>query len=403
MRSLSILLRHLTIVTGLLTAAIDPTQAQGNLDRRIRQNQARLDSIRRARETLQDELESLRGRARDITSEINNIEQQKNLTNRVVNELDRQMASMTSQLDTITMDLMLAQDALVEANAVLERRLAQIYKRGTLWGFQVLLAAESFGDLLSRYKYLQLVSRQDRALSHEIEDLRDRISGQRRQHVSAQTTLAQQREQRGEELQRFVRLEQQRQNTLRQTRASEQTAASRLDSLAAAAEALNTLLTALEAERRRAISRGDRTNLEGSISESDLGSLNWPVDGRVLYRFGAAPGPDGTRIINQGIGIAAALGTPIEAVASGLVEVAGLFGTYGPTIVLDHGNGFRTLYFYLSRFDVSVGQMVTVGQVIGRTGGTASDHGPHLEFQIRQEVSGQPIALDPENWLRRRR
>ena len=133
------------------------TQAQQNIDRRIRDNRARLDSIRQERESLENELERLRGRARDITGEIRNIEQQRDVTARVVNELDRQMASMTSQLDTVTMDLMLAQDALAETHAVLERRLTEIYKRGPLYAFQVVLAAESFGDLLSRYKYLYLV------------------------------------------------------------------------------------------------------------------------------------------------------------------------------------------------------------------------------------------------------
>ena len=70
---------------------------------------------------------------------------------------------------------MLAQDALDEKHAVLERRLVDIYKRGALYGYQVLLAAESFGDLLSRYKYLYLVSRQDRTLTDEMNRLRNRI------------------------------------------------------------------------------------------------------------------------------------------------------------------------------------------------------------------------------------
>ena len=396
---------YLILGAAVLGATADQVYGQGDLDRRIRSNQARLDSIRRERQELENELQALRGRARDITSEIRNIEQQKNLTNRVVNELDRQMASMTSQLDTITMDLLLAQDALVETDAVLERRLAQIYKRGPLWAFQVLLAAESFGDLVSRYKYLHLVSRQDRALSHEIEDLRDRISVQRQQHVSAQNALAQQRELRGEELQRFVRLERQRQNTLQQTRASERAAASRLDSLAAAAGALNTLLTQLEDERRRAVARGDRTDVAGTIGDRDLGTLEWPLEGDLVYRFGRAPGPSGTDILYEGIGIQAEPGTPVRAVATGVVALAGLFGTYGPTIILDHGNGFRTVYLYLSRFDVALGQAVTAGEIIGRSGGATSDHGPHIEFQIRQAPGGssEPVALDPENWLRKRR
>ena len=387
------------LLAGVLGGARQ-LHGQAELDRRIRANQARLDSIRREREQLEAELERLRGRARDITSEISLIERQKTITSRVVNELDRQMAAMTSQVDTITMDLMLAQDALAETNAVLQRRLAQIYKRGPLWAFQVLLAAESFGDLLSRYKYLHLISRQDRAMVAEMEELHDRITEQRRQQVSARNAIELQRAERSDELDRYVRLEQRRQNTLRQMQASQRAAASRIDSLAAAEERLNDIINALENERRRAIARGDRPDAAGTITETDVGSLPWPVDGEVIYQWGRETQPDATSIRRHGIGIAVPEGTPVRAVAGGSVEDARGLGTYGPSIIIDHGGGFYTLYLYLSGFEVRPGDQVIAGQVIGQSGGRTSDEGPHIEFQIRGRGG---IALDPESWLGRRR
>jgi septal ring factor EnvC (AmiA/AmiB activator) len=381
------------LLAGLL-ADTSPAGAQ-DLDRRIRANQARLDSIRREREQLESELNRLRGRARDISSEISLIERQKTITSRVVNELDRQMAAMTSQLDTITMDLMLAQDALAETNAVLQRRLAQIYKRGGLWAFQVLLAAESFGDLLSRYKYLHLVSRQDRAMAGEMEDLRDRITAQRGQQVSARNAIEAQRVERGDELERYVRLERRRQNTLRQMQASQRAAVSRIDSLAAAEDALNQLINSLVTERRRAIERGVPVDAAGTISPEDVGTLRWPVEGQVVYEWGRVTRPDGTSIRRNGVGIAVPEGTPVRAVASGTVVGASAMLTYGPSIIIDHGGGFYTLYLYLSSFDVRPNQVVSAGQVIGRSGGRASDAGPHIEFQIRQDR----ITLNPLNWL----
>ena len=381
-----------------LVASPDDAFAQQNLDRRIRENRARLDSIRRERESLENELDRLRSRARDLTSEIRNIERQRDVTARVVNELDRQMASMTSQLDTVTMDLMLAQDALAETHAVLNRRLTEIYKRGPLYAFQVMLAAESFGDLLSRYKYLYLVSRQDRALVQEVEELAERIEVQRRQHVSVRNELSQQLDDRGTELRRYQNLERQRQNTLRQTRQSTAATASRLDSLERAEEQLASIINSLEDARARAIARGDRT--EGTISTDDLGGLDWPVDrGNVLYEFGRYPGPDGTTLRRLGIGIGVPVGTPVRAVATGTVESATALLTWGPTVILNHGGGYYTLYLYLSGFDVQQGQLVSAGQVIGRSGGARSDEGPHIEFQIRE---GR-LTLDPWHWLRPRR
>jgi septal ring factor EnvC (AmiA/AmiB activator) len=389
----------IAVVAGTLLLVLpQDTHAQENIDRRIRDNRARLDSIRRERESLENELDRLRDRARDLASEIRNIERQRDVTERVVNELDRQMASMTSQLDTVTMDLMLAQDALAETHAVLERRLTEIYKRGALYAFQVLLSAESFGDLLSRYKYLYLVSRQDRALAQEIQELAERIEVQRGQHVSVRNELSQQLNDRGTELRRYRNLERQRQSTLVQTRRSTAATASRLDSLERAEGQLASIISSLEDARTRAIARGDRT--VGTISTDDLSRLEWPVDGgEVVYEFGRYSGPDGTRLRRLGMGIGVPVGTPVRAVATGTVESATALLTWGPTVILNHGGGYYTLYLYLSGFEVQRGQLVQGGQIIGRSGGARSDEGPHIEFQIRE---GQ-LTLNPRHWLRPRR
>ena len=173
-----------TAILLLLAGATSSVSAQrSDINRRIQQNQRRLDSIRLERSQLQDQLERLEGRAHTISGELENIDRQKSATSRIVNELDRQIGSMTAELDTVTLDLLLAEDALAETRAILDKRLVEIYKRGSLWIFEVLLAAESFGDLVSRYKYLYLVSRQDRALTRSVEELRDRVSAHRRELI----------------------------------------------------------------------------------------------------------------------------------------------------------------------------------------------------------------------------
>ena len=99
-----------------------------------------------------------------------------------MNEIERQIGGLASQLDRSSAELILAEDNLAERRAVLERRLVDIYKRGPLYTFQALFAAESFGDLLSRYKYLYLTSRQDRALVTDVEKLRNRVVTERQHH-----------------------------------------------------------------------------------------------------------------------------------------------------------------------------------------------------------------------------
>ena len=113
-------------------------------------------------------------------------------------------------------------------------------------------------------------------------------------------------------------------------------------------------------------------------------------------------GPDYLEVGSM-IGLAAATGTPVQAVQAGRVVLAGPYEGYGPTVVLSHGDGFYTLYLYLEDIGVVEGRDVVVGQVVGTVGGADTPEGPHLEFQIRAPLdSDSPTAQDPLRWLRPR-
>ena len=371
-------------------------QARPTYQQQMQENQQRLEGIRRERSEVEQELERLRTQAHSLSDEITNIEQQKQSTNRIVNELDRQITGLGGQIDQITVDLLIAQDALLEKSAVLERRLVDIYKRGALYSWQVLFAAESFGDLLSRYKYLYLVSRQDRLLTNDMHKLRDRVARQRQLLVDAREALARRKHERTDELDRYLSLERERQTSLRETRRSARQAEQRLSRLDKDERSLNDRIEALERARREAEARG-ATATTGSISTADLGGLDWPVDGSIIYPFGTTTGPNNTRIPRHGIGINAPVGTPVRAVAAGTVSLVGPLGLYLTTVLLDHGGGYYTFYAYLNDATVRQGDHVVRGQVIGHVGGESSDEGPHLHFEIRGQGG---IALDPGNWLR---
>ena len=368
-------------------------------DQQLRDNQQRLESIRRERSDVEQELERLRTQVHSLSDELANIERQKETTNRIVNELDRQIYALSDQIDRTTVDLLLAQNALAEKRAVLERRLVDISKRGPLYGYQVLLAAESFGDLLSRYKYLYLVSRQDRLLANDMSKLQRRIGRERQTLVDARDALGRRKNERTEELDRYLALERERQTSLRETRRSAREALQRLSELERDEKSLNDRIVALERARREAEARGAAT-AAAAITTADLGQLDWPVQGRIVYQFGTATGPNKTRIPWHGIGIAAPAGTPVRAIAGGTVSLAGPLGTYLRSVLIDHGGGYYSFYGYLSDATVTQGERVIKGQIVGHVGGGSSDQGPHLHFEIRGQGG---IALDPVNWLKTRR
>ena len=389
------------LLTILLDAVISSTPLlaqRPNIEQQMRDNQQRLENIRRERNETQADLERLRVQVHSLADELANLEHQRETTNRIVNELDRQILQLSGGIDNITVDLVLAQDALDEKRAVLERRLVDIYKRGPLYSYQVLFAAESFGDLLSRYKYLYLVSRQDRQITNDMNRLRDRIASERRGLVEGRDALERRRSERADELSHYVDLARTREGSLRETRRSVERAQQKLTAADAEERRVSTAIAALEAARREAEARG-AVPLTGAITSGSLGSLDWPVDGRVLYQFGPAAGPDNTRITWHGIGIAAPQGTAVKAVAQGTVALVGPLGTYLTTVILDHGGGFYTVYATLDDATVTKGQRVARGEVIGHVGGESLDQGSHLHFEIRGP--GQ-IALDPLNWLKSR-
>ena len=367
----------------------------------LEQSRRRLEEIRRERDRLEAQQQRLQGQVHDVNDELHNLERQRESTQKIVDEIERQIGGLSGQLDRTSAELILAEDNLSERRAVLERRLVDIYKRGPLYTFQALLAAESFGDLLSRYKYLYLTSRQDRALVGDVEKLRNRVVSQRDDLLDVRKQLDRTREEREAEYSKYTELAQARARRLSQLRRSARSTERRLDSLQRDEARLNNVLAALERARRDEASRGLRgaTLLPGSITTADLGRLDWPVEGAVVYRFGRDTLPSGGIIRWNGIGIAAGAGTPVKSVETGKVRLVGQFGTYGLTVVLEHGNGYYSVYSHLQSAAVELANTVTRGQVIGRVGGESSDYGPHLHFEIRGE---NQVALNPTEWLRNR-
>lgn len=380
---------------GPLAAQQPPPQ---EADTALANSQQRLTEIRRERERLQNEMERLRSRVHSLSSEVQNIQQQVRTTGRIVSELDLQITAMGSQIQRKTADLIIAEDALAEKQAILQHRLIEISKRGPLYTAQVLLAAESFGDLLSRYKYLYLVSRQDRQLVADVQALRDSAAHGRDVLLNLQNMLSNRRDERAQENQRYRQLERQSQQSLREAQRQADQTRQHLADLERAQARINAFIAGLEARRRAEASRGVAA-APPRIRTTDLGQLDWPVEGDILYRFGRQQLPNNTTIRWNGIGIAVAGGTPVHAIADGTVRWAQPVGTYGLSVVIDHGGGFYSVYGFLSRISVRRDQPVTKGQVIGFSGGENSDQGPHVHFEIRGE-GGQ--ALDPIAWLRRR-
>jgi murein DD-endopeptidase MepM/ murein hydrolase activator NlpD len=127
----------------------------------------------------------------------------------------------------------------------------------------------------------------------------------------------------------------------------------------------------------------------------------WPVNGRLLSRFGDRGdpfSPDGENHgeFHSGVDISASMGTPVRSAADGVVEYAAYRPDgYGKMVVIDHGNGLSTWYAHLSSFEVIPGQEIRQGEILAYSGATGRVTAPHLHYEVRQGG----VAVNPYSYL----
>jgi murein DD-endopeptidase MepM/ murein hydrolase activator NlpD len=132
--------------------------------------------------------------------------------------------------------------------------------------------------------------------------------------------------------------------------------------------------TNLSRRSRTIFTRGDTNVLPGL----------WPVTGRLMGGFGERTDPfSGEGARHTGVDISAPMGTPVKATADGVIVSAGWNSGYGRCVIIDHGNGYQTLYGHLSKIDVMEGAEIRQGETLGLVGMTGRATGPHLHYEVR--------------------
>jgi murein DD-endopeptidase MepM/ murein hydrolase activator NlpD len=138
-------------------------------------------------------------------------------------------------------------------------------------------------------------------------------------------------------------------------------------------------------EDERLLARADT-----SVSRGSSNRFSWPTEGELTSTFGHRWGRN-----HDGIDLANDIGTPVRAARSGRVSYSGWSSGYGRVVMIEHDQGYTTVYGHLSESFVAEGQYVKVGQSIAAMGNTGYSTGPHLHFEVRK--NGTPI--NPYNVL----
>jgi septal ring factor EnvC (AmiA/AmiB activator) len=276
-------------------------------------------------------------------------------------------------------------------------RLRVQYIEGRFGHLGALLAADTYEAFQQRLQYLSAVSQREYDLMQGYQEDLDRLERMERQRAVARDEMLVIRyhtEKKVGEIQGLKRKKNVILATITQQKEAYEHAVAELER---SASRVDGLLKELEARRKIAALQLPK-DLKGTHPLK--GGLHWPADGEIVSFFGRQKHPTfDTYVQRKGIEIRTDEGSAIRSVMSGVVVFADWLKGYGQVVILDHANGFFSLYAHASKLLVKVGEQVARGYMIGETGDTGLTGDSTLYFELRQ--GAQPV--DPLTWLAKRR
>ncbi len=386
-------------IDELKTQEAEIEQKQKELDTKINQNQNEIMDLVEQKAQIDNQIE--------LTQEA--IENK----NALIQEYNLLIADKQSELDQAIVDL----DNL---NVKYKARIRSMEENGNLTYWSILFKANSFADLLDRVDMINEIAQADANMlvelqnaAKKIEEARQELAAEKIALEEAKAELADQEaalvSQREESDRLFAELWADNQALLEAAAKYDQQKEDLLLSIAKSEQEYKNQVAAeekarkdkearerAEAAAREAKERQDNST-GGSSGASSYGFI-WPSSCHTITDyFGPRYHPiTHTYSNHSGIDIAASSGSPIYACASGRVSTANFSTAYGYHVVINHGNGFSTLYGHMTRYIVHEGDYVSQGQVIGYVGSTGWSTGPHLHLTFYYNGSlVNPLAYLP--------
>ncbi len=355
--------------------------------------------------------DSLKGLITDGEKTIAQLKQKEHSSLKQLNDIEQNIeliqtlvAELTLRADTVYNDMNNAQNIadsigveLAKQQAIMEERLRQIYKSGKTALPAILMGSTSPTEALHRIRFAQDLNRYDQKILADIlEDQRRRnteIAILSIQNVHYQELL----ERKNKENEQLSLQVEERYDLLTSIRNEKQVWTATVAELKNSQKLLNNIVKSLIYKRDAA---SEKLNKKQSIAfEKRKGKMLWPIHGDIITPFGKQVHPvHGTVITNKGIAIAGAAGEPVRAVAPGVVEHIGRLPGYGKVLIINHYEGYLTIYAHLGVTSSVKGEEVAAGKTVGTVGETGSLSGSKLHFEIRKGAE----TRNPLHWLRKR-
>ncbi|MFQ6840805.1 MAG: murein hydrolase activator EnvC family protein [Agathobaculum sp.] len=369
------------LASGLVYAAA----AEDDADEASLKDQ--LSQLEEQKSAVQERIADLTAQANDVQATREALQQEIDLTKQEISTVEQYIERLQQQIDVKTTELEAAEKALAEKEEQFAQTVRTTYEQGDVSYLEVVLNASSFSDLLTRMEIVSAIMEDNQktvdeytAAKEDIEQKRDDLQDTQDEQKDYQENLSY----KVDDLAASEAEQAALQESLEAYKAESE---AEYDRIASEMQDVSNQIAALSAQAAA----------NGSVPMGD-GTLIWPTPSctttNSAYGYRVHP-IYGTVKFHAGEDIPAGYGAEILAAASGTVVTAGWVSGYGNYTVIDHGGGLMTAYGHQSSFAVSVGDVVTQGQVIGYVGSTGNSTGPHLHFEVY--VNG--ATVDPKSYF----
>ena len=364
------------------------------------------------------ELDRLRKEIADYERKIKNTSDREKSEIERLNEIDEEISLVRNLIYRLRREEKIKEKSITQAEVTIEKkesehtslinryakRVTHTYKKGRLSDLEKLLDAKSWRQAVYRAKYIKIISEHDRSLADEIR--RNLVEIETKRTVM-ERELIDIRKIDEEKLSRKKWLEQRRRvrnKELGNLKRDRQKMSVALNQRKKAAQQMESIISRLERERVARIAELERRRKEmellGSVPFKELkGKLPWPIEGKVISRFGTYQNPNLKTVTeNTGIDIHGSEGTEVRSIYDGIVTTVTYIRGYGNTVILDHGDGFYSVYTHVTDVEVEENSYVNARDIIAHVGDSGSLEGTKLHF----EIWGNKDKLNPELWLKKR-
>lgn len=381
----------LVLHTGVAVSAKPSAQAQAAAQKK------KLEAVQAQIKKLGEDQKKLELQRAEANQSVREMDAKVAQASKLARQSSQKLLAQQSQLELLEKDKQALENKLVKQKQALAALIRSAYSMGKTPALELLLSQDKISDssrALTYHHYfevdqkaqLDLITRQLQELSLMTEKVK------RQQQQFQYAKIAQEKN-----ISALGEQRKQRDLALSQVDAQYRDKKTRLNALGRDEKNLNQLLNKLQQlmAQKPVVkpSRDGKKTVRKPMVVVPMGPMRLPVQGSVLAGFGGSM-PDGHR--SDGLLIAGNVGAEVRAVAAGRVAYADWLKGYGLLLIVDHGNGWMSLYAFNDSLLKNVGDSVKVNDAIatlGRSGGQAS---PALYFELRQ--NGQP--KDPRVWLK---